>query len=256
MLTEQVVLAQLTLPVVQGAARGGTSASFGLQGRSKDGPDFEIHAIEVSLSGGAAVQQPPRNPSPPPPAVEPSSRLRSSGKLFLDVAIEDVDALSTDQASQLDSELRAYIASLFRSGGPVVHAADIVIESIRAGSVAVEFSVLHITLDQLQTGLQRSVTSLHNVNFVVCSGECILGYAVVDESGASRPPVYINEPPSDDSGSTTTVATPPPALSGPSTATPARSAPESAHVNATAAPSSGFERAIVGHLLHPQFLSL
>ena len=168
------------------------------------------------------------------------------------MAIEDVDALSTDQASQLDGELRAYIASLFRGGGPVVYAADVVIESIRAGSAVVEFSVLGITLDQLQAGLQRSVTAMHSVDLVVCSGECILGYAVVDESGSSRPAVYIHEPPSDDSGSTTAVVSPPPALPGASTARAAGSAPESARVKATAAPSSGFEKAIVGYLLYSQ----
>ncbi len=276
----EVVLAQITLPVALGPVRS-ASASFGMQGRSNSGPDYELHAIEVSLTSGiadtgTAVQHPPRTPPPPPPqpppsppsVVEPS--MRSSGELFLDVAIEDIDALSSESRQALDDELRDYIASLFldgRSDSPVVHAEDVVIESIRAGSVVVEFSVLDVTLDQLQDGLQQSVTLMYNVNFTVCSDGCILGYAVTDDSGVSRPPVYRNELPSDDSGTTTaaTSETPPPppttlpipppppapttrpAQTQPSPTRPAESAQNGSSVNATGIPSSGFERAIVGY---------
>lgn len=178
------------------------------------------------------------------------SPLRNFGQLFLDVAIEDIDALSIDGRQALENELRDYIASLFvqdLDSSPSVHAEDVVIESIHAGSAVVEFSVLEITLDQLQTGLYRSITSMYNVNFIVCSDGCILGYAIV-ESGILKPPVYRNEqdtPATLSGGSNTTALS----SGSPPAVPPTFGTGLSAHNISTTqdAQSNGFERFLNGY---------
>ena len=246
-----------------------------------DGDDgTENDACRDGVCAGTAIVSPsppvPPPPSPPPPSTPPPSTpppSGASGQLWLDVSIDDINALSSGSRRALENELKDYIASLFQP--PARHQAavvadDVVIRGFRAGSVVVDFMVRDLTSDQLQTGLVRSVTTMYYANLVVCSGECVLGYAVIGDNGVARSPVY-RAPPSDGSGadSSSPPPSPPPSAStgtdvsaqGPAPPSPpggsagsrptaAEQGVASAGTNVTAAVPSGggdgFRRVVVG----------